>query len=301
MKNIPTTVITGSLGAGKTTLILNMVKQLPPDYKTLWLKNEYGDVNIDSELAKASNIQTKEILNGCLCCVLIGKLGDALTEIIKTYPDLDRLIIETAGTAYPYPIVNEINQVKGLKLDGLIMVVDTLNFEKFKDKSEVAKAQGKYIDLIVLNKAELVDEKKLDDVEDEVFEIYPVAPKMKSINGSVDLEFLIGQESKAKHIASKDLKVPEHNHDMDVFSIESDEIFSQEKLQTYLESLKEYDVYRIKGIINTNEGVKLLNYVVGRIDWSDLESYSGKTKITFIGQGISNLESKVKTDLELMI
>src|SRR5690606_29903324 len=105
-------------------------------------KNAFGDVNIDSELAKSSHIQTKEILNGCLCCVLVGKLHDALEEIVQKYEHLDRLIIETAGTAYPFPVINEILKVKGLRLDGMVKVIDVLNFERLEDTSFFAKEQA---------------------------------------------------------------------------------------------------------------------------------------------------------------
>src|SRR5690242_204186 len=107
---IPTTVVTGYLGAGKTTIILNLIKQLQEDYQVVWLKNEYGNLSIDSELAKEHNIEVKEMLNGCLCCVLVGKLKDALHEIIRDYTP-DRIIIESSGTAYPLPIVLEINEI----------------------------------------------------------------------------------------------------------------------------------------------------------------------------------------------
>ena len=80
-KQIPITVFTGFLGAGKTTIILSLIPQLPKDYKLCLLKNEFGDIAVDSELARESNVSVQEMLNGCLCCVLVGQMKNALTEL----------------------------------------------------------------------------------------------------------------------------------------------------------------------------------------------------------------------------
>ncbi len=298
MSKIPTTVVTGSLGAGKTTLILNLIKQLSPDYKVLWLKNEYGDVNIDSELANSLNIQTTEILNGCICCVLIGKLHNALSEIVKNF-EIDRLIIETAGTAYPYPIIHEIDSIKKLELDGLIMLIDALNFKKFGDKTPLARSQEKYIDLIVFNKAELTGEIHLQKVEDEVYDMYPSVPKVISKNGLVSKDILLGLDRARLNI--KPQEIHEHSdfdHSMEVVSIEKNIKVNKNKLDNYLKKLNSSDFYRIKGIINTHDGIYLLNYVLGRTTFEKLENYKGKTKLTFIGTGIEHLGKKIIKKIE---
>ena len=166
---IPITVFTGYLGAGKTTIILNVIKSLKEGYKVVWLKNEFGNVEIDSELAKESHIAVKEMINGCLCCVLVGKLGEAIKELISTYSP-DRIIIETSGSAYPAPIAWEIRKLTKegvqVKLDSIINVIDAINFSGYEDKSYTAKIQAEYTDLILINKHEEVKEEELDHVLD---------------------------------------------------------------------------------------------------------------------------------------
>ena len=81
VKNIPVTVFTGFLGVGKTTIILSLIQRLPKSYNVVLLKNEFGDVKVDSELASESNVKVTEMLNGCLCCVLVGQMKVALLEI----------------------------------------------------------------------------------------------------------------------------------------------------------------------------------------------------------------------------
>ncbi|CDH54552.1 domain-containing protein [Lichtheimia corymbifera JMRC:FSU:9682] len=93
-KPIPITVFTGFLGSGKTTTILSLLKRLPAEYKTCLLKNEFGDIAVDSQLAKETNIGVQEMMNGCLCCVLVGQMKLALLELKEKY-NPDRIIVET--------------------------------------------------------------------------------------------------------------------------------------------------------------------------------------------------------------
>src|SRR6201996_9698762 len=98
MAPIPLTIITGFLGSGKTTLLLNLLPQLRaqnPTYKLALLKNEFGDLAVDSQLASSSSISgVRELLNGCICCNLVGQLGPALLEL-RDIASPDRIIIET--------------------------------------------------------------------------------------------------------------------------------------------------------------------------------------------------------------
>src|SRR6201992_3175866 len=91
---IPITIITGFLGSGKTTLILNLIPQLPKNYRLALIKKEFGDVAIDSQMASAQAISgVRELLNGCICCNLVGSLGDAL-EQLRTEQKPDRIVVE---------------------------------------------------------------------------------------------------------------------------------------------------------------------------------------------------------------
>ncbi len=292
---IPTTVVTGTLGAGKTTIIRNLVNQLPVDYSVMWLKNEYGDINVDSELAKSSHIKTTEILNGCLCCVLVGKLYDALLEITKNNPALDRLIIETAGTAYPFPIIHEIEKVTSLKLDGLIKVIDVLNFQELEDKSILARQQAQYVDLIVYNKFEMVEPQVFDQVEDEVFDVYMETPKVKAPKGFLPITVAFGIDRKT-FIATEDYSEL-HSHDnhehVESFGFETDFNLLPESVEAIIKDLSPDEFIRIKGILKTPSGAKLLNWVTGRITLEDLQNYQGKSKLSFIGKKIIGYKDKI--------
>ncbi|KAJ2455380.1 hypothetical protein EV183_000916, partial [Coemansia sp. RSA 2336] len=177
---IPVTVFTGFLGAGKTTAILNILKRVNPDYNIVLLKNEFGDAETDSALARESHIDITEMTNGCLCCVLVGQMKNALEEMKEKYRP-DRILIETSGSAFPAPIAWQIREMEpaGFHLDAILTVIDCMNFCGYEDTSYTARLQAQYTDLILLNKWELVSERQLDIVVDYVNELNTDTPKVK--------------------------------------------------------------------------------------------------------------------------
>ncbi len=197
MAPVPVTIITGFLGAGKTTLILNLIPQLPKNYKLALLKNEFGDVAVDSQLAGSASISgIRELLNGCICCNLVGQLGEALFQL-KESVDPGRIIIETSGSAFPATLAMEVNRVArenpgSFNLDGVISVIDVENWKGYDDTSVTAKMQAKYTDLIVFNKWELVDERMFEDALDRVGDLDVQIAWVKSQKGWVDVEVVMG-------------------------------------------------------------------------------------------------------------
>ncbi|KAH0829663.1 hypothetical protein AYO21_10079 [Fonsecaea monophora] len=197
MAPTPVTIITGFLGAGKTTLILNLIPQLPKNYKLALLKNEFGDVAVDSQLAGSASISgVRELLNGCICCNLVGQLSDALFQL-KDSVAPSRIIIETSGSAFPATLAMEVNRVSrehpgSFNLDGVISVIDVENWKGYDDTSYTAKMQAKYTDLIVFNKWELVDERMFEDALDRVGDLDVQVAWVKSQKGWVDVEVIMG-------------------------------------------------------------------------------------------------------------
>ena len=161
------TVFTGFLGSGKTSIILNLIKdkKCAEKEKLCVLKNEFGDNEIDSKLfdlalqdqsvpeheepsekqknapsekQNKSAFAVKEMLNGCLCCVLIGQMKAALLEL-KELHDPDRIIIETSGSAFPAPIAWQIRELdqSQFHLDSIITVIDCINFKGYEGMFKV--------------------------------------------------------------------------------------------------------------------------------------------------------------------
>ncbi|KAF2474864.1 cobW-domain-containing protein [Lindgomyces ingoldianus] len=262
---IPITIITGFLGSGKTTLILNLIPQLPKNYKLALLKNEFGDVAIDSQLATSSAISgVQELLNGCICCNLVGQLSDALETLARDVTP-DRIVIETSGSAFPATLAMEVNRLSQSTgkyiLDGVMSVIDVENWKGYEDTSVTAKMQARYTDLIVLNKWELVSERRLEDVEDAILalEVDPPTPRTKSDKGWVDKDIIFGLDAKlAKGIGTRSQHHHDHGHqsEVEVLSVTltspTKTGLDVGKLCKLLEEPTKDAVYRMKGVLYAN-------------------------------------------------
>ncbi|KAF9888744.1 hypothetical protein FE257_008319 [Aspergillus nanangensis] len=274
MPPTPITIITGFLGSGKTTLLLNLIPQLPPTYKLALLKNEFGDVAIDSQLASTQSISgVRELLNGCICCNLVGQLSDALDQL-RHEVQPDRIVIETSGSAFPATLAMEVNRLERERpgtfaLDGVISVIDVENWAGYEDTSYTAKLQAQYTDLIILNKWENVSERRLDDVLDRVGDLDIHTPTVKSDRGRVEKEVLLGidgalfakvDDDHAGNDADAHAHAHEHKHEhghqseVEVLSVSlksslPEQTINVTALEHLLSSASKEEVYRIKGIL----------------------------------------------------
>lgn len=288
MAPIPLTIITGFLGSGKTTLILNLIPQLRaqnPSYKLALLKNEFGDLAIDSQLASSSAISgVQELLNGCICCNLVGQLGPALAELEKTVAP-DRIIIETSGSAFPATLALEVNRIARdtgkYVLDGVISVIDVENWKGYEDTSYTAKIQARYTDLIVFNKWETAGEDRYEECLDRVGDLDVDVARVKSDKGFVDMGLIFGvdgglakelteAEVNGNHNHSHQTNGDAHKHDhshshshqseVEVLSVEltgdSGTAVSTDKLLSFLKAAPKDEAYRIKAVLTLSSTPK---------------------------------------------
>ncbi|KAF2842936.1 CobW/HypB/UreG, nucleotide-binding domain-containing protein [Patellaria atrata CBS 101060] len=266
---IPITIITGFLGSGKTTLILNLIPQLPSTYKLALLKNEFGDVAIDSQLASSNTIAgVQELLNGCICCNLVGQLGDAL-ETLRRDVVPDRIVIETSGSAFPATLAMEVNRLASpaghFVLDGVLNVIDAENWKGYEDTSYTARLQARYTDLIIINKWESLSDRAYDTLLDKLGDLEIDSPREKSDRGWVNKEIVFGLDTKlAKATANKQGRSESHTDDhghnhqneVEVLSVavtssDDSSVIDSQKLISFLSEVNKEEVYRIKAVVHT--------------------------------------------------
>ncbi len=195
---IPVTVLSGALGAGKTTLV-NRLLAKPGDRTIAVVVNDVGDVNVDAELIEEENEETGVVglSNGCICCSL---QGDLLTEVSRLVEErtFDYLVVEASGVSEPVPIAqaftlgteeSDIDPTERFRLDTMVSVVDAYGFWKEFDPatnredsagggrslSEVFVDQIEFCDVLLLNKCDTVPDDALDEVEALVRELQPRA------------------------------------------------------------------------------------------------------------------------------
>ncbi len=192
---MPVTIITGFLGSGKTTL-LNHILTNQQGVKTAVLVNEFGEIGIDNELIVATDDDAGmvELSNGCICCTINNDLMEAVYKILERQEGIDYLVVETTGLADPLPVALTFlgTELRDLtRLDSIITVVDSENFSLDLFNSQAAYNQIAYGDIILLNKADLVDEAQLDLLEVRVRDIKPDARILRTIKAQASLGMLL--------------------------------------------------------------------------------------------------------------
>lgn len=258
-----------------------------PPPRLAMIKNEYGDASVDGTLARMSALAVKELVNGCLCCILVGSLNDAINELLDTVKP-DRILIEASGDALPFPIVLELKKNPRVYVDGVISVVDCVNFERVKDTSMVARDQAKHTDLIIFNKTGLVDADKLYRVKEEISGINPDTMTIDTNDGVVDPKILFGLE----HRELMNQEMPHsHHHELETFHIKTTKPLDRAKVEQVLAACKQNAFYRIKGIVVADNGKSyLVNGVFGRFTWNEIDETIKESRIIFIGKHIAQFE-----------
>jgi len=284
---IPTTIITGFLGAGKTTLIRNVLGNAKGRRIALII-NEFGDVGVDRDVLSGCGDETcrdedmVELANGCICCTVADDFVPTMKALLEREDRPDHIIIETSGLALPQPLVRAFNwpEIKAeVTIDGIITVADAAALaegrfasnEKAVDAARTAdemldhetplgelfEDQMVCADLIVLNKADLVDAAALERVEQELKKhMRPGTGLIPASNGEVDVTALIGLglateenlEGRDSHHELEHDGAPHEHDDFDSFSIKLPPSANKAEIVNAVEAaIARKDVLRLKG------------------------------------------------------
>lgn len=261
-QKLPVTIVTGFLGGGKTTL-LNHIIQNFEGYKVAVLVNEFGDINIDSQLlvkvGDDVDENTIELTNGCICCTINDDFADAVYRILTRRERIDYLIIETTGVANPLPIALTFlgTDLRDFThLDSIVTVVDAETFNpKEHYESDVALDQIFCGDIIVLNKTDLVSHEKANKTEDFLRSVKEGARILRSEYGKVPLSLLLDVNLSDpgffnESLANIDVGSQHLNNDgfMSV-SFQSNRPIALKKFQQFLDYQLPENVFRAKGIL----------------------------------------------------
>ncbi len=178
---IPLTLVTGFLGAGKTTLINRLLRD-PALSDTAVIVNEFGEVGIDHLLVEEASDGVIELSDGCLCCTVRGALVDTLVDLVGRVADgragrLKRVVIETTGLADPVPVlqalVSPAQLAEAFSIDGVVTVVDALHGDRSLDEHEEARRQVAVADRLILTKADQAQPEALSQLRTRLGALAP--------------------------------------------------------------------------------------------------------------------------------
>ena len=303
---IPVTVITGNLGAGKTSLLNNLLVN-NKGRKLAVIVNEFGEIGIDSDLVLRSDEEILEMNNGCICCNIRGDLVRIIENIIKKFSQTEQIIIETTGLADPAPIIQsfwiEETLIKHTKLDGLITVVDLFHFNKHKE-FEYVKKQIAFADVILLNKGDLMNFEEQKTIEQSLTILNPVAKfiKTKFSNPSENLFDIGGFDfSNSLKIDPLFFITSSHKHprDINAICIKNNKVINGELFNKWIYKFAQINgenLFRYKGIINLDNEAR--RFVFQGVHMT-LDGRPGKpwnknenriNELVFIGKNLNDLE-----------
>ncbi len=286
-EKIPVTVVTGFLGAGKTTLVRHLLAHAGGRRIALII-NEFGELGVDKDILAGCGDETCreedmiELANGCICCTVADEFIPTMQQLLARPDRPDHIVIETSGLALPQPLIRAFNwpEIKSeVTIDGVVTVADAAALAEGRFAADEAAVdalrsaddmldhetplgelfedQLVAADLVILNKADLVAADDLDTIEQHLrAEMRPGTGLVRARNGHVDVAALLGlglatEDNLAGRESHHELEHGGEGHehdDFDSFSVIVDDVASREALLTRIEhTIRTHDVLRLKG------------------------------------------------------
>jgi len=282
----PVTIVTGFLGAGKTTLIRHLMANAG-GRRLAFIINEFGDVGVDGDLVKSCagdacpEEAIIELANGCICCTVADDFAPALTALVAREPKPDHIVVETSGLALPKPLIKAFDWPElrtRLTVDGVVAVVDAAavaegrfaddparvaeqrksdpSLDRDNPLEEVYEDQLMSADLVVLNKADLVEPARLNSLRAEIAGALPRAVKVAPAReGAIGADVLLGMRAAAEDDLdarpSHHDAEGEHDHDdFDTFIVPIPAVRDPDALiERLAAAARAHDILRVKGFV----------------------------------------------------
>jgi cobalamin biosynthesis protein CobW len=266
---VPTLVVSGFLGSGKTTLVRRLLAVARDEgARVAVVSNEFGDLGIDRALLGAGESAFVELEGGCVCC----ELSDDLVNTLQTLRERvrpDRIVIETSGVALPWDV--QLNLWRApvdawIGDDAAVVVVNAEQLAEGRDLEGTFQDQISSADLLVLNKVDLVPDAALAAAEARLRGLEPEAPLVRSVHGDVDPALLFPPAADAADPARRRRPREPQPHRHESFASEELHVEAGVSAEELAERLRALGALRAKGFVRTAEGPRLVQVVGRRVE-----------------------------------
>ena len=265
-------IISGFLGAGKTTLIKKLLQDAFKGQQIVLIENEFGEIGIDGGFLKDAGIEIREMNSGCICCSLVGDFGTALKEVVEKYHP-DRIVIEPSGVGKLSDVIHAVERLhdQDVVLNSAVTVVDVLKCKMYlKNFGEFFKNQVEAAGTIILSRTDLskATDEKIETAIAMIRELNPdatiITTPVEQLEGKKILDTIEGQKIDLSHVEEEhDHEHHHHHHHADeVFTSWGKETvrkFSRAEIEEILKTLSEDASYgvilRAKGMLEDENGV----------------------------------------------
>ncbi len=285
----PIMLITGSLGSGKTTLLRRILETT--DRRIAVLMNEFGELAIDSKVIRGENVQIVELAGGCVCCSMTGEFEAAIGEILeKVRPDM--IVVEATGVAEADALVFEVEEsLPEVRLDSVVCIVDAYLSVKHPYVGYTARTQLETADVILINKADLVSDPEIEEVEAQVRKYNDTALIFKTVGADVDTNLLLGFDVERRSAPA----APHGRAHFHSFTYSTSSSLDRTRFMDFVSELPK-NVYRAKGFVRFDGHSSLFNYVVGRADREEFDADG--TELVFIGPELDEAREDILKNLK---
>lgn len=285
LSNIPTHILMGFLGTGKTSAILSLLNQKPEQEHWAVLVNEFGKVGIDGAIYAAHGISVKEVPGGCMCCSQGATMQVAVNHLLKDARP-DRLLVESSGIGHPSGLLKTFSQehFKGvLNMKASICLIDPARLSEPRYyQNPLFREQMAIADVLIANKVDVSSPQHLDRFH-KISNSFKIKKSYigETSFGHIDIEVLFSD------VAIRQVEDGQFSDSCDIqtsslatcgWIIDETEKFSLERLLVWFEQL---DVERAKGLFTTGKGRVLINKTNGRVEHRQLE-FKGDSRIDIL-------------------
>lgn len=289
----PVNLITGFLGVGKTTAMLNLLARRPAGSRWAVLVNEFGQVGIDGATLTQDGVAVREVPGGCICCTAQLPLRVALTKLLREVRP-ERLLIEPTGLGHPAGVIDVLRGeglASALELRNVICLVDPrqLNDEQYRSL-ETYQDQIALADVLVANKGDLATPLQLQAFTEYAAQIYPPKRLVAQVSqGQLDAAWLDIESTASANLSAA------HAHDTHQFTARGwvfspEQVFDPAKLKALFVAWgSEEKIVRAKGVFRIGRDWRLLNLAGGRVDMAPI-AYWRDSRLDVIARAEAGLD-----------